>query len=57
MRKFILEKLIETADRQENVLQKSRITRKEILEWAKIAVGGVVTVGAVVTAAVLKERG
>ena len=57
MRKFILEKLIETADRQENVLQKSRITRNETLEWTKIAVGGVVTVGAVVAAAVLKERG
>lgn len=57
MRKFILEKLIETADRQENVLQKSRITRNEILEWTKLAVGGVVTVGAVVAAAVLKERG
>ena len=57
MRKFILEKLIETADRQENVLQKSRVTRNEILEWTKIAVGGVVTVGAVVAAAVLKERG
>ena len=57
MRKFILEKLIETADRQENVLQKSRINRQEILEWTKVAVGGVVTVGAVVAAAVLKERG
>lgn len=57
MRKFILEKLIETADRQENVLQKSRITRNEILEWTKLAVGGVVTIGAVVAAAVLKERG
>lgn len=57
MRKFILEKLIETADRQEIVLQKSRINRQEILEWTKVAVGGVVTVGAVVAAAVLKERG
>ncbi|MET3944168.1 hypothetical protein [Corynebacterium mucifaciens] len=57
MRAFILEELIETADRQEQVLQKSRSARKEILEWAKVAVGGVITVGAVAATAALKERG
>lgn len=56
MRRFILEKLMETAERQEAVLQQGRITRKEILEWTKMAVGGVATVGAVAAAAVLKER-
>lgn len=56
MRKFILENLIETADRQAKVLLESRITRKEILEWAKVTVGGVIAVGALVAASVLKER-
>ena len=56
MRRFIIDKLVETVDRQEEVLEKGRITREKLLEWSKLAIGGVLSIGALGAAAVFKER-
>lgn len=55
MRKYIVEKLVDTAERQQGLNKEGRAFRKMVLEWTSTAVGGVALAGAAVLFAVSKR--
>lgn len=55
MRKYIVERLIDTAERQQELNKEGRAFREMVLEWTSAAVGGVALAGAAVLFAVSKR--